>query len=241
MNVLTNALLRVWDLRAKAMVYKIAIAGISSRLALLIAEELVKRQPIIELRGSCRDLCKLPQWLQEDPRVTLIQSGPYDPAALGSLVEGCDVVICCYLADNETMFEAQKFLIDLCEKNGVARYVASDYTADYTKLKYGDIVIKDPMKQIKAYLENMSVRGVHVLVGLFLESFWELFGFWNPTENTLSYWGSGNERWEFTSYRTTAQYVSAVSLDPDAKGLLKCMLFSHSSLLIWSRSEESLN
>ena len=207
---------------ASTMISTIAIASVSSKLALKIAGELLK-QPGVTLRGSCRDTSKLPQWLRDSNRVSLIQTGPYDTDSLRSLVQGCDVVICCYLANNETMWQGQKLLIDLCEEQGIPRYIASDYTADYTKLGFGDVVIKDPMKQVKAYLEGKSnVKGVHILVGLLMETYWEFFAPYNPSDKTFSFWGSGEEEWELTSYRTTAQYIAAVALDPDAVGMLRC-------------------
>ena len=204
------------------MVLQVAIAGITSKLAQLIAEELLKRSDV-RLRGSCRDVTKVPQILRDAPEISLVQCGPYNEDALRSLVKGCDVVICCYLADNEIMWDGQKVLIDLCEEEGVPRYIASDYTANYTKLEYGDVVIKDPMKQVKAYLEEKStVKGVHILVGLLMETYWEYFSNWNAEEKSLSYWGMVDDQWDMTSYLNAAQYVTAVALDPSAIGVYKC-------------------
>ena len=201
----------------------IAIAGISSKLALDAAAELLK-QPDIRLRGSCRDIDKLPAFLKDSARVALVQSGAYDNKALRSLIQGCDVVICCYFADDETMLEGQKLLIDLCEEEGVPRYIASDYTADYTKLDWGDLVTKDPMKHVKGYLDaKAKVKGVHVLVGLIMETFWAYFNVWNPDKKTIRYWGTGKEEWDLTTYHTVAQYLAAVALDPQAVGVKKCM------------------
>jgi hypothetical protein len=204
------------------MPFNVAIAGISSRLAREVASELLK-QPCVRIRGSSRDVEKLPPFLTGCASVTLIQSRPNDREILRSLVKGCDVVICCYYADNETMVEAQKLLIDLCEQEKVPRYIASDYTADYTKLDWGDIVIKDPMKHVNAYLLSQPhVKGVHILVGLLMETFWAYFNVWDPKENKVRYWGTGNEEWELTTYHTTAQYVAAVVLDSGATGIKKC-------------------
>ena len=201
---------------------QIAIAGISSKLALNVAAECLK-DPNIRLRGSCRSVAKLPAFLTQSPQVTLIESGAYDQDSLRSLVTGCSVVICCYYADNKTMVEGQKLLIDICEEQGVARFLASDYTADYTKLDSGDIVLKDPMKYIHTYLSNRSsVKGVHVLVGLMMETFWQYFDVWHPDENKLCFWGTGHETWDLTTYHTVAQYIAAVALDPSAVGIKKC-------------------
>ena len=87
----------------------------------------------------------------------------------------------------------------------------------------GDVVIKDPMKQVKEYLDGKStVRGVHILVGLLMETYWQYFSDWKPEEKSISYWGSVDDQWEMTSYRTTAQYVAVVALDASASGVFKC-------------------
>jgi hypothetical protein len=212
----------------------VAIAGIGSKLALAVAEELLKR-PDVSLRGSSRDISKLPFFLKDSALVKLTQCGPYDKDALRSLVRGADVAICAYYADNETMLEGQKLLIDLCEEEGIPRYLASDYTADYTKLEFGDIIVKDPMKHFKSYAGTKKVvKGVHILVGLFMETFWDYFGVWDVGSKTLKYWGTGKGVWDLTSYGTAGQYVAAVALDPDAVGVLRCEDFSR-DYMMWPR------
>ncbi|KAL5318106.1 hypothetical protein ACEPPN_015211 [Leptodophora sp. 'Broadleaf-Isolate-01'] len=196
--------------------FTIAIAGISSRLARYVTQELLKH-PNVHLRGSCRDIGKLPSDLTHSPRLLLMQAEPYDIDKLRSLVHGCDVVICCYCADDKTMLDGQKLLIDLCEVEGVSRYIASDYTADFTKLDWGDIVVKEPMKHIKAYLDSKAkVNGVHILVGLLMEAFLAYFNVWDSKANKLYYWGTGSEKWDLTTYQTAAEFVAAVALDHNA-------------------------
>lgn len=121
------------------------------------------------------------------------------------------------------MFEAQKVLIDLCEKEGVPRYIASDYTVEYRKLDPTDMVINFFTNDIVAYLDTkLGVKGVHIMVGLLIETFIDLFDAWRPEANELRYWGTGNEKLDFTSYQTAAEYVAAVALDPNASGFFKC-------------------
>ncbi|KAH7076853.1 NmrA family protein-like protein [Paraphoma chrysanthemicola] len=203
------------------MAFTVAIAGISSKLARLAANELLKR-PDVRLRGSCRDTGKLPNNLRESPRVSLFQAEPYDTKTLRSLIHGCDVVVCCYFAEDEVMLNGQKLLIDLCEEENITRYIASDYTGDYTKLDWGDLAIKEPMKHVKSYLESKTtVNGVHILVGLLMETFLDFFDIYDAKSNRIRYWGTGNEKWDLTSYQTAAEYVAAVTLDQNATGLFK--------------------
>lgn len=200
----------------------VAIAGISSRLALLVTKALLER-PDVHIRGSCRDINKLPDELKDSPRVALIQSGPYDTENLRALIGGSDVVMCAYFADDETMLSAQKLLIDLCAEKGITRYIASDYTADYRKLDWGDLAGKEPMKHIAKYVEEkQGLEGVHILIGLFMETFLDYFNVVDQEGKKMSYWGSGDERWDLTSYKTAAEYIAAVALDPTATGFFKC-------------------
>ena len=122
------------------------------------------------------------------------------------------------------MLNGQKVLIDACVEEKVPRYVAADYTLDYRKLEYGDIPSKDIMKDIVVYLEDKPVKGVHIITGCLIEVFWHYLGMWDANEYELSYWATGDERWDFSTYANTAQYVTAAALDPTATGVMKCEL-----------------
>lgn len=157
----------------------------------------------------------------------MIQGDAFDADALRAFVRGLDVVVCAYLGDNTLMVDGQKALIDACEAEGVPRYVASDWSLDYTKLALGELFPKDPMIHIKAYLEQKpAVKGVHILVGGFMDpQFSPLFGLWHPDAETLRFWGTGDEIWEGTTYENAADFTAAVCLDKDASGVLKCLSF----------------
>jgi hypothetical protein len=121
------------------------------------------------------------------------------------------------------MTEGQKVLIDACEDEGVPRYVASDFAVDYTKIPVGALFPKESARAIKEYLQTKRVKGVHILTGALMETFWsEYFGLWKPDDVSIAFWGSGNEKWELTTYATAAAYTAAVSLDENAIGVLRC-------------------
>ena len=215
------------------MSFKIAIAGITSKLAQLVATQLLSKDPNVQIWGSSRDPSKLPSSLKDSPRVTLLQTDALDGSKLRSLVHGADVVICCYFADNETMLNGQKLLIDLCEEENVPRYIASDYSLDYRGLEFGEIPLKDPMKHLKTYLEaKKNVKGVHILVGIFMETFWSAIAKLDVEKKTFRYWGDGKAEFELTSVGGAADCVTAVALDKDAVGFLKCMFVL--SFLVWN-------
>jgi hypothetical protein len=168
------------------MTYTVGIAGITGKFAHNVAANLLKR-PNVSIRGLCRDPTKLHASIQSSPRVHITKGAATDADALNSFAKSSDVVICCYLGDNTLMTEGQKLLIDACEAQGVRRYLASDYSLDFTKLEYGQLFAKDPMKRVKEYLDTKTIQGVHVLIGIFMETFWSrFFGVWNQDAATLS-------------------------------------------------------
>ncbi len=202
---------------------RVGIAGITGKFGRSLARSLLKHDGVT-VRGYCRDPTKAPSWLVASPAASLIQGDAYDTDAIRAFVRGLDVVICSYLGDNKLMVDGQKALIDACEAEGVPRYVASDWSLDYTKLALGELFPKDPMIHIKAYLdEKPTVKGVHILVGGFMDpQFSPLFGLWHPDTETLRFWGSGDEIWEGSTYENAADFTAAVCLDKDASGLIKC-------------------
>lgn len=204
----------------------VGIAGITGKLSQLILQYVLK-SPNTQVRGFCRDASKLSADVREDSRIKVVEGDVYDINTLRKFVAGCNVVICGYLGDNELMEKGQKLLIDACEAEGVPRYIASDYSLDYNNLEYGQHPAKDPMKKVKEYASSKkAVEGVHILIGAFMNTFWSrFFGIWDPDSETISYWGSGKESWETTTYDNAAKFIAEVALDSNATGVQKCKCF----------------
>lgn len=200
----------------------VGIAGITGKFARCVVGHLLKN-PAVTIKGYCRDPTKLPASLLASKRITITQGQAGDENALRSFAKGNDVVICCYLGGHDLMINGQKALIDACEAESVPRYVASDYSLDFTQLELGQLPAKDPMKHVQEYLESKKVRGVHVLIGIFMETFFTtFFNVWNSNEPSFSYWGSGEEMWESTTYDNAAEFVAAVAQDQSAVGIQRC-------------------
>lgn len=202
--------------------FTVGIAGLTGKFSGLVASFLLQRPNVI-LRGYVRDPTKLSLSLSSDARVHITQGEAYDVSAARAFAQGCDVVVCGYLGDDRLMTEGQKVLIDACEAKGVPRYIASDYSLDFTKLKKGQLFPKDPMIEVKEYLDGTRVEGVHVLIGVYMDTFFSPYlQVWDGKEKKLSFWGEEGEVWESTSYKTTAEFVAAVALDTEAVGVKKC-------------------
>ncbi|KAF2789278.1 NAD(P)-binding protein [Melanomma pulvis-pyrius CBS 109.77] len=204
------------------MTLTIGIAGITGKFGRTLATHLLSL-PSTTIRGLSRSPSTLPPSLATSPRITLLQGAASDPAAARALAKGCDVVVCCYLGPNALMTNAQKLLVDACAAERVPRYIPSDYCLDFTRLAYGQLPAKDPMKDVMAYVEaTPNVAGVHVLIGVLMETWWSrVFGVWDPEAPALRFWGDGDDEWECTTYGDAAAFVAQVAVDEGAVGVMK--------------------
>lgn len=205
------------------MTITVGLAGITGKFGRLLASKLLQK-PDVVLRGYCRDPKKVIAPIASSSQVQLFQGEAYDDDKIRSFVKGCDVVVCAYLGDGKLMVDGQKKLIDGCEAEAVPRFVASDWSLDYTKLELGEFFAKEPMQHVKAHLEaQKNVKGVHILIGAFMEViFGPFFQAFDPASKTFKYWGDGTEAWEGTTYENAAEYTAAIVTDPSATGIQKC-------------------
>jgi NAD(P)H-binding len=205
------------------MAIKVGIAGLDGRLASRVALCLLS-SPDVTISGYSCTPSKVLSAISSHPGVTIRDGSAFDLENMRSLVRGCDVVVCGYQGPDDIMLHGQKTLIDACEEESVDRYVASDWTLDYTKLEYGQLWTKEPMKDVMAYIKSKThVKGVHILNGIFMETFFSpFFNLYDPATRTFSAWGEGFEVWEGTSYESAAKWTAEVVLNKSTMGIIRC-------------------
>jgi len=206
-------------------VTKIAIAGFTGKLARLITASLLHDHPNVQIHGICRSPNKVDKSILSNPNVKVFEASSTDTTALRHALAGTDVCICCYLGDNSLMIDGQKTLIDTCIAEGVDRYIASDWSLDFSKLQLGDHPAKDPMKHVQAYLEQKekvsNIKAVHILNGAFTEVIWAPFiGLIDAEKGIFRYFGTGDEPLEMTTLQDAASFTAEVAVDPNAVGFL---------------------
>ena len=200
----------------------IAISGANGTLGALIAKHLIALRATVHL--IVRDASKLSEDLRANPNVKVFATPDIlDTDPLRNAVRGTSAVVCALWADNKTMVSAQKALIDACIAENVPRYIASDYSIDWTRLSLGDIPPKDPCIMIYNYLRGRTdIKGVHILTGAFSDlivSSGEMGV--DMGKNGLHYFGTGDEKWDWTTYDDSANFIAHIALDPEANGVVK--------------------
>jgi nucleoside-diphosphate-sugar epimerase len=206
-------------------VTQIAIAGFTGKMARLITNSLLTRHHNIQIHGLCRSPSKVDTKLLSNPNIKVFEADSTDAAALRRGLAGTSVCICCYLGSKDLMIDGQKTLIDACIAENVPRYIASDWSLDFRGLKIGDHPNKDPMKHVQAYLEEKEaagkIQGVHVLNGAFTEVMWApLLGVADAKEGVFRYFGTGDEKYDMTTYADAAAFTAEVAADPTAIGFI---------------------
>ncbi|QIX00626.1 hypothetical protein AMS68_006143 [Peltaster fructicola] len=200
----------------------VAITGVSGHLGSLIAKHVLRRSPTAVVHGICRNPDKLPESLRSNERFKVFQTGHDDAQKLGEALKGANIAIFATLADRDTMVNGQKAVIDACIDAGVPRYMAGDWSLDFRRIKLGDLPPKDPMKHIVEYLQEKEqqtdgkLKGVHVLNGAFMEIIGR--GLYKQKERIINVWGSGDDKWDLTTYNDAANFSAALALDPGATG-----------------------
>ncbi|KAB2573246.1 hypothetical protein DBV05_g8073 [Lasiodiplodia theobromae] len=199
----------------------VGIAGLTSKFAQCVVKEL-QAYPDVTVKGFCRSPQKLAQKALAKYKVEVIQGEFDDEVAIQRFVRGTDIVICCYFGDPDVMTRGQKILVDACAKEGVPRYLPSDFAVDYTKIPAHELFPKESCRVIKNYLVEKKVSGVHVLVGGLIETFWSgFFQIYDAETKTIAYWGTGDEKWDLTTYETAATYTAALAVDKSAAGVFR--------------------
>lgn len=81
------------------------------------------------------------------------------------------------------------------------------------------------MKEVATYLEQKEaegkIKGVHVLNGAFMEIIGN--GFVNGKKHEINVWGSGDDKWDLTTYNDAANFSAALALDSKATGWFNSM------------------
>lgn len=141
-----------------------------------------------------------------------------------SLREACRGAACVVSALNglsPVILDAQGRLLDAAVAAGVARFIPSDFSLDFTKTRPGDNRNLDLRRDFMARLDAAPIRATSILNGAFADL---LIGqapiVLKPLRRIL-YWGEADQPLDFTAKEDVARYAAAAALDPEAPRILR--------------------
>lgn len=219
----------------------VLIAGATGNIGLKLVDSLLRRG------HSVRALARNPQRI---PASTLAQlesvvqsTSYYDIAALDrACAGGVDAVVCAYSGIPELQLEGQLLLLRAAERNGIRRFLAASWNYDWTALQLGQSESYDPYISFRRHVEmsSSSVKPLYVLCGVLAEVFFSVpghgdfspgnHGVWDPETKSMEVWGSGEEKWQWTTEGDAAEFAAEIVTRDGAEdgGMWRVCSGSHS-------------
>ncbi|MBN1207443.1 MAG: aromatic alcohol reductase [Myxococcaceae bacterium] len=201
---------------------QVLVAGATGMLGQKISHALLDK-PGVEVRllvraGATEDPKKRQGLLSLQERGARIVEG--DLGALSSLVEatrGVDVIVSAVNGDENTVVNGQLQLLEAAKRNGVRRFIPSDYSVDFFKLKPGDNAFLDYRIRVAEAVQKSGLEHTSVLNGAFTEVLLApFFGAYDSQAGRLSFWGDGETEVDMSTTDDTARYTAEAALDPRA-------------------------
>lgn len=141
----------------------------------------------------------------------VIKADLKDPESLKDVTKGIHTLIS--TVDGEDTLPGQLLLLEDGIKNGLKRFVPSDYTLNYKNYKIGDSFVYDIPLKFREKLEQTNVKGLHVFPGIITEVLFDWI--YKPG---IHVYLNPNKKLEITSYDDVARFVAAAVSNEERVG-----------------------
>jgi nucleoside-diphosphate-sugar epimerase len=146
----------------------------------------------------------------------IIKADVTKPDTIVNSTKGIHTIVSALVGDNKTVIDGQILLLEDAVKNGVKRFVPTDYSLDIWKLSKGEHYFTDQRLIFRERLnKESSIKGLHLINGFFMETFMMI------NKDRFSYWGNKDTRLDLTSQEDAARYLASAIAKHDRIGDLK--------------------
>ena len=152
---------------------------------------------------------------------TLVEVDYDDPVALRNACADASCVVSALNGLLPVMIGLQGQLLDAAVAAGVARFIPSDYSLDFTKTRPGDNRNLDLRRMFMTRIDGAPIRATSVLNGAFADLLAGQAPIVLHKRRKILYWGSADQPLDFTTKDDVAEYVSEVALDEASPRFLR--------------------
>ena len=135
--------------------------------------------------------------------------------------KGASCVVSALNGLRNVIVEAQSVLLDAATRAGVPRFFPSDYSIDFTRLPPGSNRNLDLRREFHQRLDAASIAATTVWCGAFMELLTAQMPLILFKRKRVLYWGSADQRMDFTTVGDTAAYTARAALDPATPRFLR--------------------
>jgi nucleoside-diphosphate-sugar epimerase len=149
---------------------------------------------------------------------------PVDWSSASRLTPACAGAACVVSALaglRDVILEAQTVLLDAAVEAGVARFIPSDYSIDFTKFPPGQNRNLDLRREFHQRLAETSIRATTIFCGAFAELLTGRMPLILFKRRRVLYWGDADQRLDFTTVDDAAAFTASAALDPSAPRFLR--------------------
>ena len=198
----------------------IALAGATGDLGFRIATALVARR--VAVRALVRpDLSAPDAERLSSLGVELAAADPSDVAAMSAACAGADCVVSALNGLRDVMVDRQVVLLDAAVMAGVARFIPSDYAADFTATQPGRNRNFDLRREFKARADSAPIQVTSILNGAFMDMLGNEMPIIQPKIRRVLCWGSADQPMDFTMKDDVAAFTASAALDPSTPRMLR--------------------
>ncbi len=153
--------------------------------------------------------------------VTIAEVDLANVAEVAQACAGAACVVSALSGLRDVIVDRQTVLLDAAVRAGVPRFIPSDYSADFTKLAPGTNRNFDLRRAFRERLLKTPIASTTILNGAFADMLtgdapFILFKF-----HRVLYWGSADQRMDFTTKDDVAAFVAEAALDPTTPPILR--------------------
>ena len=143
------------------------------------------------------------------------------PSEAAAACTGSSCVVSALQGLRDVIVDAQTVLLDGAVTAGVPRFIPSDYSIDFTKFPAGQNRNLDLRREFHQRLAQRSIAATTIFNGAFADMLTGqmpliLFRF-----HRVLYWGSADQRMDFTTIDDTAAFTASAALDASTPRFLR--------------------
>ena len=121
----------------------------------------------------------------------------------------------------DVIVETQALLLDAALAAGVARFIPSDYSIDFTRLPPGTNRNLDLRKEFHERLDKAPIAATSILNGMFTDLLTGQAPVILFKLKRVVYWGDADQLLDFTTMDDTAEFTAAAALDSSTPRFLR--------------------
>lgn len=199
---------------------RVTLAGITGDLGARIGRALVAQGASVNAivrPGTAPDKLAALRALGVDAKAVEMS----DAAALRAAMRGSHCIVSALNGLAPVVIDTQQSLLDAAVAEGVARFIPSDYSLDFTKTTPGENRNLDLRRRFMAKLDAAPIRATSVLNGGFIDLLAGQAPIIAAGIRRVIHFGDAQQQLDFTSKDDVATFTAAAAMDDTAPRILR--------------------